>query len=114
MPNVVVGGVSYELAGLRLADVRALSKSGCLKRLATLGTLEPWEQIETAAEVVSASILRGGGKLSTEELLDSAAAQELTAIIAAVTAVMTLSGFDQARGAEGPNAPSPTPSTSGG
>ena len=114
MASVTVGGATHDLAGLRLSDVRALSHSGTLVKLSKLATLEAWEQMDSAAEVVAVSIRRAGGKVTQAELLEAATAQELPAVIAAVTEVLALSGFVSAPGGGDPNAPSPTPSTSGG
>ena len=108
MASLTIAGSSYDLAGLRVADMRSLSKSGALKRLETLLDLEFWAQAETAAEVVSASVRRAGGGLTSEALLELTPAQELPAIILAVTEVMKLSGFDQVAGGPSPNAEGPT------
>lgn len=106
MPSVVIGGTSFELAGLRLADVRALSRSGCLRKLSDLASLEAWEQMESAAEILAVSINRSGNKTSAEELLELGDAKDLPSIVAAVSEVMQLSGFSAVEAAS-PNAEGP-------
>jgi hypothetical protein len=113
MPNVTIGGTVHELGGLRLSDVRNLSKAGALKKLSRFPELEEWEQLETASEVISASIKRAGGKVTPEEILEAAYFAELAPLVASVTEVMKMSGFIR-EGAAVPNEESPTPSTSAG
>lgn len=105
--QITVGGVTYPMAALRLADVRDLGKSGVTKAMARFVELDSWEQLDALVEILATSIRRAGGQVTARELLEAATAADQVVILEAVSGMLRESGFLPATEGGSPNAVSP-------
>lgn len=109
--RITAGGKEYQVAPLKLVDVRDLSRAGVLARMRRLGELDLFEQLEATAELLAVAVRRAGGDLSAQQLLEAADGTELAALTAAVPEILAASGFIGGRGGQDPNAEGPRAET---
>lgn len=100
--KIVAGGVEHAVS-FTLLDKYELGVAGVMKKLAELGTIEPYERERAVAEFVSACVRRAGGKMTWEDLLLVVTPDEFNALAVAIPALLGV----KEEVAGDPNAPGP-------
>lgn len=105
--EVIVGGKTYALAGLRLVDIRDLGRDGTSRRMERWAELQHWERLDVTATLVATSARRAGASVTAEQLLEEATVADQEAMIKVIQWILVESKLVPGDQESNPNAQGP-------